>query len=150
MGENKNGVHFLCDMGKYSTCPMDKVFALFIGRVLYFAISHSNVHRLHILSLPEQPNAKTSGKAKGSAICIILACFLSRHVEYPSNVASNRMLLSSRSRRLSTLLNLSRVSREETFLFFSNLKDRVWFKPDTCVWKIKWISFCTIFKLKTS
>ena len=25
--ENTNGVHFSCDMGKYSTCPMDKVFA---------------------------------------------------------------------------------------------------------------------------
>ena len=41
--ENTNVVHFSSDMLKYSTCSMNKV-----ERVLYFPISHTNEHRLHI------------------------------------------------------------------------------------------------------
>ena len=47
--ENTNVVHFSCDMGRYSTRPMNKAHTLFIGRVLYFPISHSNEHRFHIV-----------------------------------------------------------------------------------------------------
>ena len=55
--ENTNVIHISCNMGKYSTCPMKgvrlKAHTLFIGRVLYFPISHSNEHRLHIISKTE-------------------------------------------------------------------------------------------------
>ena len=53
---NVDAVHFSCNMGKYSTCSKIslgvrlKAHTLFIERVLYFTISHSIEHRLHILS----------------------------------------------------------------------------------------------------